>query len=61
MSTYTHTDAQRVRYILQAYVASKDCGLNSQLISSKGLILQSAKPTEHFHQVLQISKILNGS
>lgn len=36
-------------------------GLNPQFISSRGLILQSAKPTVHFHQVLQISKILNES
>lgn len=36
-------------------------GLNPQFISSTGPILQSAKPTVHFHQVLQISKILNES
>lgn len=36
-------------------------GLNPPFISSTGPILQSAKPTVHFHQVLQISKILNES
>lgn len=36
-------------------------GLNPQFISSTGPILQSTKPTVHFHQVLQISKILNES
>jgi len=36
-------------------------GLNPQFISATGPIFQSTKPTVHFHQVLQISKILNES
>lgn len=39
----------------------KSEGLNPPFISSTGPILQSTKPTVHFHQVLQISKILNES
>lgn len=60
--THTHTHTHGRKHTLQAYMTIiKTEGLNPQFIRSRGLILQSAKPTVHFHQVLQISKILNES
>lgn len=57
-----HAHTQNEIYISSTYDRHlKTAGLNPQFISSRGLILQSAKPTVHFHQVLQISKILNES